>query len=300
MKILRVESVVYGVEDMEQGVRFFQDWGLIKSAGTSFSLPSGQTVELKPAADTSIPAAPEKGSTVREVVWGVDGDGSLEELRKDLGRDREVRVDADGALHTRDDMGFGIGFRKSAAAPSSVTAKAERMNKPFDPPRSASPTRIGHVVYNIPKAGQEKAAEFYMKRLQFRMTDHTGDLGDFLRCNGSHDHHNLFFLTLPNHASFNHVAFEVRDFDEIIFGGKNMRQKGWTPFSPPGRHILGSNLFWYFDNPCGGKVEYFADMDVMDDEFKTRHWEKSPGIAMWQLEMNDTPAQTAGPGGPPR
>ena len=28
MKINRVESLVYGVSDMEVGVRYFQDWGL--------------------------------------------------------------------------------------------------------------------------------------------------------------------------------------------------------------------------------------------------------------------------------
>jgi hypothetical protein len=299
MKILRVESLVYGVEDMEKGVRFFQDWGLSKTGASSFTLPSGQTVELKPASDSSLPKAPINGSTVREVVWGVDNEASLEELRKELGRDREVHVGSDGALHTRDDIGFGIGFRKTSAAPKSVAAKADRMNKPFDPPRTATPIRIGHVVYNIPRDGQQKAADFYTRRLQFRMTDHTGDLGDFLRCNGSNDHHNLFFLLPPNHAAFNHAAFEVRDFDEIIFGGKNMRAKGWKAYAPPGRHILGSNLFWYFQNPCGGQVEYFADMDLMDDNFQTRNWEKSPGYAMWQLEMPDTEA-AATPAGPPR
>jgi catechol 2,3-dioxygenase-like lactoylglutathione lyase family enzyme len=295
MKILRVESIIYGAEDVEKGVQFFQDWGLKKAGPSSFTLPSGQTVEVKPAGDASLPKAPVKGSTVREVIWGVDNDASLAELKQELSRDREVRTDADGSLHTYDDMGFGIGFRKSAAAPAAAAAKADRMNKPFDPPRSASPIRIGHVVYNIPRDGQQKAADFYTKRLQFRMTDHTGDLGDFMRCNGSNDHHNLFLLTPPNHAAFNHAAFEVRDFDEIIFGGKNMRAKGWKAFAPPGRHILGSNLFWYFQNPAGGQVEYFADMDVMDDEFKTRNWEKSPGYAMWQLEMPDTEAAAAPP-----
>jgi hypothetical protein len=298
MKIQRVESVVYGVEDLASGQRFFRDWGLRASdeQGHVFTLPSGQTVALRPAADASLPASPEKGSAVREVVWGVDNAASLDELRKDLGRDREVRLDADGSLHTHDDTGFGIGFRVCSRPAAAASPKGERMNRPFDPPRAASPARIGHVVYNIPRASQAKAADFYMKRLQFRMTDHTSDLGDFLRCNGSNDHHNLFFLTPPNHPAFNHVAFEVRDFDEIVFGGKNMKAKGWTPYSSPGRHILGSNLFWYFDNPCGGKVEYFADMDVMDDEFITRNWEKSPGIAMWTFDPSDAPpAQAAVP-----
>ena len=68
-----------------------------------------------------------------------------------------------------------------------------------------------------------------------------------------------------------------------------MRAKGWHTDSAPGRHILGSNLFWYFQNPNGGKTEYFADMDQMDDDFKTRNWEKTPGYAMWTLDKSDVP-----------
>ena len=303
MKIGRVESLIYGVTDMDTGVRYYQDWGLaLKSRDADaalFTLPSGQTVVLKPASDASLPSSPFKGPTVREVIWGVDTQASLDEMHKELARDREVKVDADGTLHAYDDLGFGIGFRvMSGVSPAKPAGK--KMNKPFDPPRSAAPQRIGHVVYSIQRADQQKAADFYMKRLQFRMTDHTGDLGDFMRCNGSNDHHNIFFLTAPNFAAFNHVAFEVRDFDEIVFGGKNMKSKNWKPYAPPGRHILGSNLFWYFMNPCGGQTEYFADMDLMDDDFETRNWEKTPGYSMWVLDSEDTAVEGGRPASAPQ
>jgi hypothetical protein len=290
MKIERVESVIYGVDDVETCRRFLGDWGLkpVDGAATTFTMPSAQTVVLKPANDPSLPKAPDAGPTVREVMWGVDNERSLDELATELGRDRETRRDSDGTLHTADDCGFGIAFRVVKGA-LNAAPPSPRMNRPFDPPRRATPRRIGHVVYSIARKDQQKAADFYTQRLQFRMTDHTSDLGDFLRCNGSRDHHNLFFAVKPNRAAFHHLAFEVRDFDEIIFGGQNMKAKGWSMHSSPGRHILGSNLFWYFDNPAGGSIEYFADMDVMDDDFKTRNWEKSPGYSMWMLDKSDMP-----------
>ena len=83
---------------------------------------------------------------------------------------------------------------------------------------------------------------------------------------------------------FNHAAFEVRDFDEIMLGGKHMKRRGWEENSKPGRHIMGSNLFWYFNNPSGGATEYFADMDRMDDDWEPRVWDPSPGYAMWMLD----------------
>ena len=95
-------------------------------------------------------------------------------------------------------------------------------------------------------------------------------------------------------AAFDHAAFEVRDIDEIILGGKFMKSRGWKANTPVGRHILGSNLFWYFNNPCGGRTEYFADMDLMDDDWKPRVWEQHPGFAMWLLEKADAPEMAFG------
>jgi hypothetical protein len=110
------------------------------------------------------------------------------------------------------------------------------------------------------------------------------DTGDFMRCGGSQDHHTLFLAHRMDRAGFNHAAFEVKDFDEIMFGGKYMAAHGWPTRAKPGRHIMGSNLFWYFQNPGGGAVEYFADMDRLDDNWEPRIWDENLGYAMWMLD----------------
>ena len=34
-----------------------------------------------------------------------------------------------------------------------------------------------------------------------------------------------------------------------------------------GRHTIGSNVFWYVNDPCGTMMEFFTDMDdIPDDE----------------------------------
>ena len=296
MTISRIESLVYGVEDVDAGIRYFEDWGLQclerGASGASFATAAGQTVLVRSADDPALPAAVENGSTVREVIWGVSNTGALTKLASDLGHDREVKRDADGTLHTRDDVGFAIGFRRVAAAPvvkSAGKKAADRMNQPFDPERRAYPRKIGHVVYSVRKSEVGKASAFYLDRLKFRLSDRALDLGDFMRCPGTTDHHSLFFLTRPDRAAFDHVAFEVRDIDEIILGGKYMKEKGWAANTPVGRHILGSNLFWYFNNPCGGRTEYYADMDLLDENWKPRIWENTPGYAMWMLDKSDAP-----------
>ena len=293
MKIVRVESLIYGVEDVGAGIRYYEDWGLScveKGAnGAEFRLPSGQSILIRPASDAALPPAPDGGSTLREAIWGVEDVASLDAVGRELARDREVKPDARGGLHARDEAGYAIGFRPVSKGSKPGAAEASRMNRPFDPERRARPKRIGHIVYNIPKSGIEKVLAFYLERLKFRMTDRALDTGAFMRCAGSTDHHNLFFATRYDQPSFNHAAFEVKDIDEIILGGKYMKSRGWVANTPVGRHILGSNLFWYFNNPCGGRTEYYADMDQMDDDWKPRIWEKNPGFAIWMLDKADAP-----------
>jgi catechol 2,3-dioxygenase-like lactoylglutathione lyase family enzyme len=292
MKISRIESLVYGVEDLDAGIRYFEDWGvpLVKrgAGGADFRLPSGQTIVVRQAADKSLPATAETGSTLREIVWGVDGASSLKAIGKELARDREVSADKDGTLHARDECGFAIAFRERRATKKAAVKKPPpRMNRPFDPERRARPQRLGHVVYSTRMADLAPASRFYQERLGFRLSDATPG-GDFLRCSGTHDHHSVFLLARPDRRAFNHVAFEVSGLDEIILGGKFMVDRGWKPDSPVGRHILGSNLFWYFNNPCGGRTEYYADMDQMNDQWKPRVWKTHPGFAMWTLDKTDT------------
>jgi hypothetical protein len=296
MKIARVESLVYGVEDVDAGIRYYEDWGLDcverGARGAEFRMPSGQSIHVRLATDAALPAAPDGGSTLREAIWGVEDAASLEAIGAELARDRDVKADARGGLHARDEAGFAIGFRYMSKAVKTGVAEASRMNRPFDPERRARPTRLGHIVYNIPGKSIERVLGFYIERLKFRLTDRALDTGAFMRCAGSTDHHNLFFATRTDQPSFNHAAFEVRDIDEIILGGKYMKSRGWQANTPVGRHILGSNLFWYFNNPCGGRTEYYADMDQMDDNWKPRIWEKNPGFAMWMLDKADAPELT--------
>jgi catechol 2,3-dioxygenase-like lactoylglutathione lyase family enzyme len=291
MTILGVDSVVYGVEDVATGLKYFDDWGIPAAergaTGGDYKLPSGQTVRVRAAGDAGLPKAVEGGSTAREIIWGVDTKESLEALGAELARDREVKRDADGTLHSTDGLGWGVGFRL-ASSPTigkkgATDAGTPRLNHPFDPAHKAQPKRMGHVVFMVPRNKAADAAAFYSDRLDFRFSDRSKGFGDFLRCAGSNEHHNLFLLQTER-AGFNHVAFEVNGFDEIMFGGKHMASCGWKEDTRPGRHILGSNLFWYFKNPCGGKTEYYADMDMMDDNWKTRNWDTHPGFAMWMMD----------------
>lgn len=287
MTIMRVESLVYGVEDVETGMRYYDDWGLPRvdhgRHGADYHLPSGQTIKLRSATDASLPAPVEAGSTVREIVWGVDTASSLDALGATLSRDQKIERDAEGGLHARDPWGMPLTFRVTKPLPTNPHPPEKGLNHPFWPVDHVHPLRIGHAVFFTPASKLKETTAFYTEKLGFRLTESVRSFGDFMRCGGSPDHHNLFLIAIGEKAGFNHVAFELNNFDEIMTGGKFMEGKGWKATTKPGRHIMGSNLFWYFKNPSGGATEYFSDMDVFDDNWQTKYHEKNPGYAHWMM-----------------
>jgi catechol 2,3-dioxygenase-like lactoylglutathione lyase family enzyme len=292
MPILRPESITYGVEDVARCTQYFEDFGLAViergSQGAIFRTLTNQTVHVRAATDRGLPPAVQPGSTLRLTVWGVSDAAGLEAIGAELSRDRELRRDASDILHTHDESGLPIAF--AIARPEKISIEppqanfggvANRLNQPLPRIERVSPLRLVHVVYHIRKEGRERTAAFYRERLGFRLSDRSVDAGDFMRCGGSLDHHNLLLLHRADRVEFNHVAFEVRGIDEIMVGGLHMQDCGWKATRRPGRHFLGSNLHWFFENPCGGRTEFIADMDCLDDNWQPRIWEKHPGESIW-------------------
>jgi Glyoxalase/Bleomycin resistance protein/Dioxygenase superfamily len=137
---------------------------------------------------------------------------------------------------------------------------------------------------DIPKAGSEAAIDFYVSRLRFRAIDRVLDTGTFMQCEGDVEHHNLFLCFRPDKTGFNHIALEVRNFDEVMEGGNYMIDQGWKESRVVGRHTLGSNVYRFIHCPAGGRIEFAADMDRMDKSFETRTWPKNPGHHIWSLK----------------
>jgi hypothetical protein len=81
----------------------------------------------------------------------------------------------------------------------------------------------------------------------------------------------LFLIQAPVElAGLNHFAFHVANAYELLMAGTRLESKGYRTFWGPGRHIFGSNWFWYFNSPFGGAAEYDADMDQHDDAWVPR------------------------------
>jgi len=293
MPIQTVTAVVLGVEDMAACRRFFSDFGLSELSQANdcptFTTIDKSEMRLRLADDPGLPPAVTTGPTVREVVWGVDDVATLQRIAAELGKDRDAIFDDEGVLHSRDDDGYGIAFRvdsRDAYTPPPLrfnrfgAPPARPVNERIDFSEPVRPQSIAHVV--IYSTDVAAATRFYQERLGFRVSDtFKNGKGVFLRAEGSSYHHNLFLIE-GEKLGLHHVAFAVTDFNDVVLGGKRMLEREWAPKIGPGRHIIGSNYFWYLQSPCGGAMELTADMDRADDDWEAREWDFVPSnTAAW-------------------
>jgi len=309
MNILGPDALVFGVDNVAACCKYLTDYGLtpecVTEAGGKFCGMDGTYIEIRHKDDTSLPAPLPTGASIRKTIYGVADQATLEAIAADLATDREVKTLADGSIETVDDMGFALGFQVSIRrAPEGedqiVNSPGAKLSRPInhigaDPDKVARPMSLSHVVYFVPDV--DKAEAFYQDRLGFRVVDRFSNLGPFMRPQGTIDHHTLFMIGTPPHMQgVEHFTFHMASPSDLLQAGKRFQDMGYESFWGPGRHILGSNWFWYFNSPMGVHVEYDADMDLHDDDWEPRVMEATKDTS--QI-FNFTLAPNWQPGGDP-
>lgn len=313
MGILGVESVLFGVDDLDLHSRFWADFGLpvesISAAESVFRLASGSRVILLPLDDARLPSPdPFPGNGIKLTVWGVDSTETLERMAASLATEVDVTRDDDGTVYCVCPDGQPIALRVWDKRP--VTSAASPVNTPQFQPRfnqhriwrhKAIPKTINHVVFFSPD--YVGSFEFYERHLGFRYVDHSMGVGIFARGGGTFEHHSIFWVNCdlpiaPDHFKFMHIAFGMDDIDEVMLGANLMADKGWknTTLNTSGgisRHRISSAIYYYCEIPGhGGEAEYHADTDYLDDNWVPRAWDFKFGSLLWAA---NAPAIFRGP-----
>jgi catechol 2,3-dioxygenase-like lactoylglutathione lyase family enzyme len=294
MDVLGIDQITYGADDLPLCKRFFSDWGMTLVEESEdllvFETMNGCRVVVRPIDAPGLPPAIEPGSTLREVVWGVSGQDVVE-------RFAETLKDLPGYVYDGKRVGCidpnGMAVRFQATIKRDIEVECAAMNTWNDRPRrnrrspayeQATPIEVGHVVFFVRDVNA--CEKFYCEHFGFVSSDRYPNRGAFLRCAVEGGHHDLFMLQTPDgKVGLNHVAFAVRDIHEVFGGGMAMARKGWETQLGPGRHPISSAYFWYFRNPAGGLIEYYADEDHLDAEWEAREFEPGPTVfAEWAIE----------------
>ena len=293
MEFTGIDSITYGVEDMAACRRFLADWGLAEAGADGsarvFRTLDGTEVRIAPHDDPALPPAIESGSTLRRVVWGVAGEAELREVRDRIANEASFAEEPDGPS-CDDPNGARLSFRSSRRGPVALSgspfntlgniARIDRRSPVYD---HAEPVGIGHVVFFTADVAATLA--FYTERLGFRVSDSYPGAGYFLRCRTEGGHHDLFLLQGPEgKRGLNHVAYSVRDIEEVFGGGLHMSAQGWATQIGPGRHPISSAYFWYLHCPCGGLAEYYTNEDWCTAAWQPAEWPRTGAtFAEWAI-----------------
>lgn len=185
-----------------------------------------------------------------------------------------------------DEPGRGAGFYVAGPEGEPYRFVAERDAAPAAlPGESARPIRVAHVVLNT--RDREAATRVLRDAFGFKLSDSTRIM-NFLRCD---DLHHVVAYADSKQTGLNHIAFEMQDTDAVMRGMGRLKDAGYPSVWGPGRHGPGNNVFAYFVAPFGACVEYTAEVQRVDDSYKTgtpESWQWPPGRTdHWGIAARD-------------
>ncbi|MDP6709540.1 MAG: VOC family protein [Alphaproteobacteria bacterium] len=131
--------------------------------------------------------------------------------------------------------------------------------------------RLGHAVIMTPRHAETVA--WFRRTLGMIGSDDVyagaedNIIASFNRCDrGAEpvDHHTCMFLKSEK-TGLNHLAYEVRDMDDVFMGHEHLAGVGdYEQVWGLGRHVLGAQVFDYWLDPWGRLHEHWTDIDLLD------------------------------------
>ncbi len=127
------------------------------------------------------------------------------------------------------------------------------------------PRTLSHVLLFTPDVLH--TLQFWKEVLGLRLSDQSGDIIAFLHGPHGSDHHLVAFA--KSHApGLHHTSWDVGSIDELGSGAEQMRTAGFARGWGVGRHVLGSNYFYYVRDPWGSYAEYSFDIDFVPHDLE--------------------------------
>jgi catechol 2,3-dioxygenase-like lactoylglutathione lyase family enzyme len=136
--------------------------------------------------------------------------------------------------------------------------------------RASQVKRIAHAVLMTRNAPEK--IRWYREMFGFLASDEVyvgapdNVVASFNRCDRGEtfvDHHTLLCFESPN-VGLNHLSFEVQSFDDLMVGHEQLRAAGYRHVWGVGRHLLGSQIFDYWEDPWQRVHEHWTDTDMLN------------------------------------
>lgn len=170
-----------------------------------------------------------------------------------------------------------------------VVSPAPMPGKGAAPARNAlkpvRPRRLSHLLRFTPDV--PRLIAFYSEMLGLRLSDHSGDIIAFMHAPHGSDHHVLAFAK-SDAPGLHHTSWDVGCLEDVGQGSEQMRVQGYTDGWGVGRHVLGSNYFYYVRDPWKSWAEYSFDIDYIPSDVEWRAADHPPedSIYVWGPPMH--------------
>lgn len=172
--------------------------------------------------------------------------------------------------------GYGFAFKDIIGRNLRIVADSARHADGQDVQGRAR--QLTHAIFNSDDSEQSSA--FFIDVLGFKLTDKTKGL-DFLRCN---DSHHSVGIARTGGATLNHIAYEMPDWESIMYGAGRLKEHGCPVEWGIGRHGPGDNIFSYYVGPDDVAIEFTADVEKIDD---ATHKVRGPDHWPWMASRHE-------------
>ena len=260
---------VFSVPDLDVAERFYTEFGLdVRREGKRIDLHTfgnshcwGSVFEVP---------GPKKLQFLSLGVFDEDMAPLLQHLdRTGVARTAAHPLSDGAGVWVRDPDGNAVQLIAAGkVSPNEPALQAAPATHPVDrgaaPARSkvgrVRPRRLSHVL--LFSSDVLRSVKFYSDAMGLRLSDRSGDIIAFMHGAHASDHHMLAFAKSAG-PGYHHSSWDVASIDDVGVGMQHMvacgHGRGWGL----GRHVIGSNYFYYVQDPWGSFAEYSYDIDFI-------------------------------------
>ena len=150
--------------------------------------------------------------------------------------------------------------RKTPATPARPQARRDASAPARCQAVKVRPRWLSHIL--LFSADVPASVKFFEDVLGLRLSDKSADIVAFTHTPHGSDHHLVAFAKSSG-PGLHHTSWDVGSLDEVGEASEQMRNAGYTDGWGVGRHVLGSNYFYYARDPWGSFAEVSADIDFV-------------------------------------
>jgi len=287
MSIIKAADLAYvrvRVPDLDRAERFFTDFGLQRSERTANALymrgsGAAHHVHITEQGDPKFVS----------VAFTAHSEADLHTLSQVPGASRVENIEEPGGgkrVWLRDPDGHGVEVVHGIASLPPVAVTHHELNDAKVGLRRAGTLaryekgpsnvlRIGHAVLMSPDP--RAVVEWYRETLGLLWSDEVVDpegnlVLSFNRLDKGEEYvdHHVLLLQRGAVRGVNHVAFEIRDVDDLMLGHEHLQAAGYDNVWGVGRHVYGAQVFDYWMDPWEFMYEHWTDIrGILDGTFES-------------------------------